>query len=154
MSQRDSWWTQVDSWLWPEEPVPRTEKATQHITPNICFSNNFMFWYRMVACALMWAQLIFVTWTDFKYYGSPQASYFSLFGIYLGTIVFTLLAVAHCVKPPTSTEIISDSPWHLWKWCNFLLPLHFHWQFLITSLYWLVLYWDLQDSLATQPECV
>lgn len=134
--------------MWPEEPVSRLEKSTQHLTPNHWTAYNTLYYYRAFGCFMMWIQLIFVTTSDFIFYGRPQASYFSLFGIYLGTLVYTLLFISHCKHPRNPPQnVYDDSIWILWKWCCFLIVLHFHWQFLITTTYWLILYWDTKEDL-------
>ena len=119
------------------------------------FSYQFMMVFRFMACALMWALLIFTVCIDQKYYGRPQAAYFSQFGIYMTTILFTLLVISHLKTSSFQTvDYDNPSPWRLWKWCNFLLPMNFHWQFLTTTLYWLVIYWQIRPTLILQPTSI
>lgn len=144
-----------DRWLWPEEPVTRLEKSTQHLTPNTCIPYRALYAWRIFGCVMMWAQFIFTTAADFIAFGRPQASYFALWGIYLGTLVYSLLLIAHCRYPHKKVQNThDDSMWHLWKWCLFLLVLYFHWQLLNTGTYWLIIYWDIKDSLALQSKYV
>jgi hypothetical protein len=102
---------------------------------------------------MMWGQLAYVTTTDFIFYGQPQASYFSLFGIYLGTLTYTLLLISHC-RHPRRQNPEDDSIFVLWKWCLFCMVLFFHWQFINTMTYWLVINWEIEQSLKLQPEAV
>lgn len=100
-------------------------------------------------------KLVYVSATDFFFYGRYQASYFSLSGIYLGAFVYLLLVVSHYQRDKNLSQNTNDSSmWYLWKWCNFAIVLYFNWQFLITSSYWFFFYWDHQKNLKMQPNAV
>jgi len=42
----------IDQWLWPESPVGREVKATQHMTPR-CFNLKMMFAFRVTALIML-----------------------------------------------------------------------------------------------------
>jgi len=55
----------IDEWLWPESPVSRAVKTTQHMTPR-CFNLKMMLAYRVTALSMLIVQIGNSVYCDYR----------------------------------------------------------------------------------------
>ena len=101
----------LNTYLWPKGESTRANRETQHLTGSFV-NSKILFGYRVLVCYLMWTQWGLASWEDFTYHKFWQLQYFTTWGIWMTTGLFTLLVIASILDPkPGETN-------SMWKWCT------------------------------------